>query len=326
MERAGGLQPFASAQAELTRLTITPNGPVTTITNFDIKKAMQDDPLNNFSLQPYDYINVHAIPDWQLHQKVVIAGEVKFPGTYAIRKGERLSSLLERAGGYTDKAYLQGASFQRERVRNLQQTQMQQMVDRLELELMASGTTDISSSLSSDEARILSEEMKQKRAFIASLRQIQAQGRVVIMLDQIDRLKNGQYDVELEEADQIIIPTNPETIQVIGAVFNQSSFFYQKGKSYSDYVTLCGGYTDSADTDNVYILKTNGTAVKPSGGFSWDSDSHKWTYGNAQSMQPGDTVVVPQKLDRIAWLREAKDFTQVLYQIAVTAGVLIIAF
>ena len=182
IERAGGLQPFASAQAELTRLTITPEGPVTTVTDFDIKLAMQNDPLNNLSLQAYDYINIRTVPDWQLYRKVAITGEVKFPGTYAIRKGERLSSLLERAGSYTDKAYLVGTIFKRERVRALEQRQIQQMVDRLEMELMASGTSDISSSLSSDEARILAEEMKQKRAFIDSLRKIEPQGRVVVKL------------------------------------------------------------------------------------------------------------------------------------------------
>ena len=143
--------------------------------------------------------------------------------------------------------------------------------------------------------------------------------------DQIERLKQSIYDIELEDGDEIFIPMNPKTVQVIGAVFNQSTFVYQQGRDYSKYVDLCGGYSDSADTDNLYIIKVNGTAVRPQGSVFWDKVTHKWFLGS-RDMDPGDTIVVPHKLTTIAWLRETKDLTQILYQVAVAAGVMLIAF
>ena len=88
---------------------------------------------------------------------------------------------------------------------------------------------------------------------------------MVIQFDQIEQLKQSPYDLELEDGDEIYIPMNPKTVQVIGAVFNQASFVFQQGQDYSKYVDLCGGYTDSADTDSLYILKVNGRAVRHQG-------------------------------------------------------------
>jgi polysaccharide biosynthesis/export protein len=326
VNRAGGLQKYAASEAEVTRLTITPEGPKTNVMKIDVKRALAGDPEHNLLLQRYDYILVHSVPDWQNHQKAEFIGELKFPGTYAVQRGERLSSLLERAGGYTDKAYLKGAIVKRVSVKALQQLQMKAMIDRLEAELLASGSAEVSTAATPDEAKIFAEENKQKRTFLANLRQIEPSGRMVVQFDQIDRLKNSPYDIEIEEGDVIVIPKNPQSIQVIGAVFGQSSFVYQKGKNYFNYIELCGGYTDSADKHNTYILKSNGTAIKPTGSMFWDKMSHKWNYGYAHDLDPGDTIVVPQKLDKIAWLRNIKDVTQIFFQIATTAGVLFLAF
>ena len=180
LERAGGLRPYASDQGELTRLTITQNGPITTVATFDAKRALLDDPAHNVTLQEYDYLLVRTVPDWQLLQTVSIGGEVQFPATYAVRKGEKLSSVLTRAGGYTDKAYLKGGVFKRQSVKALQQKQLLKMVNRLETELFASATADVSSALTIDEAKIYAEENRQKRGFVENLRQVEAQGRTVI--------------------------------------------------------------------------------------------------------------------------------------------------
>ena len=321
LERAGGLQVYAASTAELTRLTITPDGPQTNVTSFDIRHALEGDPANNFSMQRYDYVKVHAVPDWQLYRKADVEGEVRFPGVFALRKGEKLSSFLERAGGYTDKAYLPGIIFTRQSVRDLQQRQLKEMIDRLEGELLAAGSAGVSTAATADEAKILAEESRQKQLFLNNLRQVQASGRMVVKFDRIDRLKNGPYDIEIEEGDTIVVPRNPQSIQVIGAVFSQGSFVYQKDKGYKHYINLCGGFTDSADDDNTYILKTNGAAVKPSSGVFWDKESSKWTYGNGRQLEPGDTIVVPPDLSKFAWLRNAKDIMQILFQVMTSAGI-----
>jgi protein involved in polysaccharide export with SLBB domain len=325
---SGGLLYYASDITEITRVRVTQSGPQTERLVIDLAKAMKDDPQHNITLEINDYLFVRTIPEWQLYRTVTISGEVKFPGQYTIKKGERLSSLIERAGGYTDKAYLRGAVFTRQRVRELQQRHLNEMITRLERELLARGAAETATALTPEEARIKEYEIRRSREFIAKLKEVKAQGRMVINLAEPDLLKKTPYDIELEEGDSLFIPSNPHSVQVIGAVYNQTAFVYDKDKSISRYIDLAGGYTEYADKKRVYILKVDGTAVRPGGGFlgiSWSKDLNRWEFGS-HDIEPGDTIVVPEKLERITWMREIKDLTQILYQIAVTAGVLFVAF
>lgn len=326
---AGGLKYYAySKETELTRVHVTDKGPVTEKIIINLEKALSDDPESNIPLKENDYLFVRSVPEWDLYKTVTLQGEVKFPGTYTIQKGERLSSLIDRAGGFTDKAYLRGAVFTRERVRELQQKQLNEMVGRLERELMSAGTSMVATAVTPDEAKLVQMEIEQKKQFIARLRGVKASGRIVINLYPQDKLKQTPYDIELEDGDSIYIPSDPKTVQVIGSVYNQSAFVYDKDKNYSYYIDLAGGYTENADKKNTYILKANGMATKPGSGLfgiAWSKGSNRWEFGS-QQLEAGDTIVVPEKLERIAWMRNIKDITQILYQIAVTAGVLIVAF
>lgn len=326
---AGGLQYYAFGRmAELTRVDITDEGPATRKILIDLEKALAGDTESNIVLQNNDYLFVRTIPEWKLYQNVRIEGEVRFPGTYTIVKGETLSSLIRRAGGYTDKAYLRGAVFTRIRIMELQQQQLTERIERLEREVLERGSTEIATAASAEEARIKESEIKQMRDFIEKLKGVKAKGRMAVVLKEPELLKDTLYDIELEEGDILFIPSNPQSIQVMGAVFNQTAFVYDNSKSLSRYVDLAGGYTETADKGRVYILKVDGTAVRPGGGLSlgsWNSDSNRWEFGN-RDLEPGDTIVVPEKLEKIAWMRNIKDITQILYQIATTAGVLIVAF
>ncbi len=326
---AGGLKYYAyTKEAELTRVTPTPKGPETKKIIISLEKALQGDPEHNILLQEDDYIFIRAVPEWELYRTVTITGEVKFPGTYTIKKGEKLSSLLERAGGFTEKAYLKGAIFIRQSVKELQQKQLDEMIDRLERELMSVSSASVATAMTPEEVRILQIETEQKRQFIQRLRQLRAIGRIVVKLDEPERLKNTPYDIELEEGDSIYIPQKPNTVQVLGSVYNQGAFVYDPNKNYLDYIELAGGFTENADKKNIYILKVDGSAVKPGKGLlglRWNQASKRWELGGSE-LEPGDTIIVPEKLHKIAWMREIKDITQILYQIAVATGVVIAAF
>ena len=115
---AGGLlQQADKSEAEITRVTITPQGPETTRLNIRLFGALNNLPRDNVVLKPNDYLFIRTVPDWDIYKTVQIAGEVKSPGTYAIKKGETLSSVLARAGGFTDRAYLLGGVLIRESTR-----------------------------------------------------------------------------------------------------------------------------------------------------------------------------------------------------------------
>jgi protein involved in polysaccharide export with SLBB domain len=316
---AGGLKYYAyNKEAELTRVYVTDRGPETEKIIIEPEKAMAGDPEDNILLKEEDYLFIRTIPEWKLYQTVTISGEVNFPGTYTIKKGERLSSLIERAGRFTDKAYLRGTLFTRERVRDLQQRQLDEMVERLERELLGAGAAEIATAISPEEARIKEFEIRQKKEFVAKLRTVKVKGRMVLKITEPEKLKNTSYDIELEEGDSLFVPTNPMTVQVIGSVYNQTAFIYERSKGYKHYIDLAGGYTENADDDNVYMLKIDGTAVKLGGGL--------FSFARNVQVESGDTIVVPEELEKIAWMREIKDLSQILYQIAVTAGVLIVAF
>lgn len=316
---AGGLKYFAYVKdAELTRVTPTSSGPKTEKILINLEKAVKKVPESDLELKQDDYLFIRSVPEWDLYKKVELKGEVKFPGTYTIKKGERLSDLIERAGGFTDKAYLPAATFIRQSIKAVQQRNINDMVDRLERELLSTGVAEVATVLSVEEAKAKEVEIKQKQEFVKRLRNVKALGRVAIKLDVPEKLKNSFYDIELEDGDEIIIPTNPNTIFVVGSVYNQTVFVYKSDENVDYYLNLAGGLTDNANGKAIYVLKADGNAERTKNGF--------FGFGSVTKLMPGDTIVVPEKLERIVWMKNIKDITQILYQIAVTAGVLIVAF
>ncbi len=324
---SGGLKYYASAkEAELTRVKPTPEGPVTEKITVYPSSALQGNPEADILLQENDYLFVRAIPEWDLYKLVTVGGQVMYPGAYSVDKREKLSSLLTRAGGFTDVAYLQGAVLVRESVKRLQQEQINRMVDKLQRELLSSGSVNIGTASTPEEAKILQEQEKQKALFLESLRHLQAQGRLIITLDRLDKLRGSQNDIELEEGDSLYIPTKPATIQVIGAVYNPSAMLFEQGRDVSYYIRMSGGFSENADSKNTYVLKVNGRALKPKGKFlAWDRDSNSWRSSGYADLQPGDTIVVPERLEKVAWMRNIKDIAQILFQVGTAAGVVVAA-
>lgn len=297
----------------------------------NLQEALKGNPLHNIPLKPFDHLFVKRIANWGAETYVNVSGELFFPGRYIIRKGEKLSSLIERAGGYTDKAYLRGAVFKRESVRELQQKGMEDMVKRLENDLLIEGGATISSSLSREEVEAKKVELAQKQKFVAGLYQLKATGRMSINLFNLRLLKGSEYDIELEDKDSLYIPQKSSAVNVSGAVMSQGSYLYSGKLDVDDYISMAGGYTRYADSDNSYILKVDGSARRVSSGFlNWNTNKSRWeltAFGEKiMEIEPGDMIVVPEKVERIAWLREVRDITQILMQMAVTAGIAIKMF
>lgn len=318
---AGGLKREAfPLEAEMTRVIPTLDGPLTEKIMVNPEKALEGDPQYDLPLQEDDYLFVRTVPEWTLYRTVQIEGEARFPGTYTIKKGESLSSLIARAGGFTDKAYLKGAIFTRESVRELQQRQLDDAIDRLEQQLLSQSARTIEAALSPEAALQEEAAMGQRRALIGKMRAARAKGRIALHLAPLETFKGTPSDLTLEEGDRLAIPERPQQIQVIGAVYNQTAFIFDRDEDLSNYLEKAGGMTEDAEGDALYVLKVDGSAISRRQHGSW------WGGIMSLRLDPGDTIVVPEKVERIAWLREAKDITQILFQIATTAGVLIVAF
>ncbi|MFQ5543335.1 MAG: SLBB domain-containing protein [Nitrospiria bacterium] len=319
---AGGTKNYTFLEeAELTRISPTPIGPKIARKTINLRKAIAGDLQSNILLHEDDYLSVQTVPEWERYRTVKIEGEVRFPGTYTSKKGERLSSLIERAGGFTENAFLKGSVFTRESVQTLQQMRINQSIDRLEQQLLSQSATTIEAALTPEAVAQHQASIGQRKALLAKLRTAKAIGRVAITLDQLESFADTQSDLVLEEGDHLSIPERPQQVQVIGAVYNQNAFIYDQKATVSQYLKISGGMTQDADPKALYVLKVDGTAI------SRKMMRRFWGNGlMSLRLDPGDTIVVPESIEKIAWLREVKDFTQILYQMAVTAGVLIVAF
>ena len=274
ISKAGGVLYYSADHAELTRTSVTQSGPLTELIDINIPKALENDPEHNITMEVSDYLFIRTVPEWNIFQKVSISGEVKFPGEYIIKKNETLSSLIERAGGYTDSSYLRGSIFTRTRVKEIQQQSLAQMADRFERELFASSSVNLSTALSSEEITSKKVEAESKKDFVEALKKIKATGRMTIRLGHLRLLKGSEYDIELEEGDSLYIPRKNSVVNVLGSVMSRGSFVYSNDLGYKDYIGLAGGYTGQADKSNIYVLKVDGTAMKLSSSmFNWNDSN-----------------------------------------------------
>lgn len=328
IKMAGGLRPEASAAGELTRVKITEKGPVTERLMVDLAGAMKQEQGKDVTLEENDYLFVRTVPDWQLYRIVHLTGEVMHPGAYAVKKGEKLSSLIGRAGGFTDKAYLKGVFFARRSIQELQQKRLQETLSRLEAQMASMNLSKAAGAMSKEEAEVETQAAQRRMELLARLRQVKPTGRLVLQVAQPRALEGTPSDVELEDGDTIHVPERTGVVNVMGAVYNPSAFLYEPGKTVGHYLQLAGGPTPQADTGEIYVLKVDGRAVGPSRLSSlvtWNAEAYRFQVNDFQAryLDPGDTIVVPEDLERVPFLKGLKDITTVLYQIGVAAGVLV---
>ena len=314
--RAGGVLFFASDEAELTRVRVTQSGPETERLHVNLKQALSGDPSHNILLEVNDYLFVREVPEWDLYKTVRIEGEVRYPGTYTVHRGETLASLLSRAGGYAKDAYLAGAVFLRRSVAKLQQEQNQTMVDQMERELLAVGANEMSAATTADEAKQAQAAVEQKRRLLDSMKQLKAQGRLVVRLDEPSRMKGTPWDLQMEDGDVLRIPRNPQTVQVMGSVLNPTSFVYRPGTTVMDYIRQSGGFAADASPGRIYLVKMDGTAARldtGSGGLFGKK-------GPVVRLDPGDAIVVPMKVNTYAGFKQTRDWIDIIFKIAMSAA------
>ena len=325
---SGGLQKNAYFKnAEITRRMIDQEGMETDKIEIDLGKAMAEDPKHNILLQDYDHLIVRSIPELNIGMSVELKGQIRFPGSYPIKTGEKLSSVIERAGGFTSDAYLKGAILSRESAKKIQEKRRDDLIRQVEqYEYKGVGEAITEAMYGGDGEGITTSK---KQEYIAMLKAIPINGRVVIRLSEQDSFENSKYDVVLEDEDSLDIPRMPGIISVVGEVFNPTSIVYEKGKPIKYYLSCVGGLTKSAEKKQISVIKADGSVISNAQSrasrLSWDGDQHQWHFGGfmAIPLDPGDTIVVPRDVDRIPWLSITKDLTQIVFQIAVTAGVLV---
>ena len=261
----------------------------TKVIQFSPRALLEGSEADNHVLQRLDQVVVasqHRPPNL-----VLVEGELKRPGYFTIEMGERLSSVLKRAGGVTQNAFPAGLVLSRESVKLRQQAELERFVasERQRLTAQAAGGAAGASGLSTAavlstggglaEQQVLSLRLQQLEAITSRLEL----GRVVIRMDSIEQLEGTEDDIILEARDRILMPTPSQTVSIIGSVKNPSTVVYRPSLGLEDYLRQAGGLTEDANKKEMYVMRANGT-----------TDS---AYLAVKELRSGDTIVVPQKIE-----------------------------
>lgn len=260
------------------------------------------------------FSNISAVlPQNKQFKHVRVDGEVNRPGEYILPPNATLQDALQAAGGLTADAYVFGTEFTRESVRVTQQENYDRALRDLETEFTR--TTSTQRAISADEAAAQQARAAGVTRLIERMRAVRPNGRLVLQMSQ----KNPSLPVlRIEDGDRLAIPARPNTVSVFGSVFNAGSYLYRDGSSIDDVMRLAGGATRGADTASTFVLRANGSVVsarQESGWFSGNSFA-------ALPAVPGDTVFVPEELDKTTFTQSMKEWTQILYQFGLGAAAL----
>jgi len=273
---------------------------------------------DNVQLQPGDTVTIFsqqdvAVPMDKRRIFVRVEGEVNVPGVYQMTAGETLQSMLAKAGGTTSNAYLFGTAFYREDVRRQQELNLEKLVKRLESQARADQSRSVANSRSVTDVQ-LAEVRRQTESTaaaqaIARVSQLRPTGRISLGLDPRDKRFSLLPQLKLENGDRLVIPAQPEFVNIFGAVNVESSPLWRQGDRVNDYLKKAG-LTSEADEENIFLLRVDGSVVSRDSG-SWLSGG----FGGTEVM-PGDTIVVPEKFDKetrwTKFMAGAREWTQIL--------------
>jgi polysaccharide export outer membrane protein len=291
---------------------------------FDLGKLVLDhDSSANLELEPGDVVTIFSqsdirVPLDQQVKYVELEGEFVHSGFYSVLPDETLGDVVRRAGGLTPRAYLYGSEFTRESARAVQQQRLDDYVRSLTLEAergtqaLALSSNSSGSALSDVSAsRAVTEDM------IARLSRIKATGRIVLQFTPTSATINDIPALSLENGDKFVVPSAPGDVNVVGAVYDQNLYVYQKGRTLGYYLQLAGGTNRNADWRHAFLIRADGSVVSRThvkGSGFW-----KESFEGLQ-LNPGDTIIVPDKTLRPTALRGLIEWSQVFSQVALGAA------
>jgi protein involved in polysaccharide export with SLBB domain len=275
IELSGGLVDSAYSQsAEISRLDLS--NPRRAVSSIIVSDLTASSPM---LLEPSDQVEFRTIPEFRESLAITLEGEFVFPGTYVFEKGEMLSSVIQRAGGFSDEAFVDGSVFLRESLAQREQEEINRLLELLNDELSSNTLINANSDLEVDQGKIAAQ-----RAAIESLSNSVATGRLVVPLS--DVMAYRAADVVLKDGDRLIVPKFSQEVTILGEVRRPTSYLFNPNFSQADYIDQSGGFKERANKSDVYIVKASGEVIVPNRGlFKFRSADN--------SISPGDTIVVP---------------------------------
>jgi len=290
---AGGLKRSADTKsADLTRYAAA-GGPAEQL-QVSLASLQNGNVSEDLPLRAGDVLAIRQVPGWKdIGAAVTVRGEVMHPSTYGIEPSERLSSVLERAGGFSKEAYPYGAVLMRRDVRELESKNRLELIERIKEErvhIKALPEND------KDQTQAKATALAQVDATLTQMASNEPIGRVVIHISpNVKDWKNTAADIPLREGDELLVPKKPSVVTVNGQVFNPTAINAQPGRSAKWYLSQAGGLTPIADKKAVFVIRADGSII------SAKNNSSGWWSGDplSASLRPGDMVVVPEKAPKI---------------------------
>ncbi|MGH1455911.1 MAG: SLBB domain-containing protein [Alphaproteobacteria bacterium] len=233
---------------------------------------------------------------------VMIIGEVLHPGEYDILAGDKVSDLIERAGGLSEQAYPKGSIFSRESERKTEEIRFRSAAHQMEQRLAAA--------IERDKNPPDSTQIQMVRDLAKELSEIEAVGRITVETDPSILSTTPELDMYLEKGDRVYIPKRPLTVRVHGEILSPASLQFRKNKDPLDYIHEAGGFTYHADKDRTFVLYPDGSA-QPLRVNTWN---HTPIF-----IPPGSTIVVPRDPKPFDFMESAKDVGQILSNLAITS-------
>lgn len=276
---------------------------------------IRSEEFDTVHLKPGDILTIHQLSGWNdIGASVNLEGEVTYPGSYGLQEGERLSSVLRRAGGLRDTAYAAGAVLIRTQVKELEEKTRVELIHQIET---SSASARLGANLSGqDSTALLQAASAQQAEVLQRLKSQPASGRLVIHISaDINSWANTPADIEMHTGDVLTVPKRPGFVLVSGQVYNASAITYVPGKEASWYLRRAGGTNDVANRKEIFVVRANGSVIGRRSG--------EWYGANVLGtrLEPGDVIVVPQKIIGSLFWRNLLTVAQLSSSIAITAAV-----
>jgi protein involved in polysaccharide export with SLBB domain len=278
--------------------------------------VLKRSPDADATLKPGDVLTIHQITGWNdIGASIVIEGEVAHPGSYGFQEGEHLSDILRRAGGFRTTAYPEGAVLTRPDVATLEAKSREELIRQIEASSAAAHLSP--SAAGGEQGAALQMVQQQQNEILERLRRQPPNGRLVVHISSsIDSWAGTEADVEVRSGDVLRVPKRPGFVLVSGQAYSPSAITYMQGKSAEWYLSHAGGSTAIANRKEIFIIRANGDVIGRRSG--------NWFEGDVLStkMNPGDTIVVPQKISgpSMVW-RNLLITAQIATSLAITASV-----
>jgi len=255
--------------------------------NVPIAKAMLGEPDTDVRLHDGDVLTIKQVTGWKdVGASIAVNGEVIHPGTYGIQEGERLSSILMRAGGFRSDAYPYGVVFERKQVRQLEEENREQLIRQVRID---GANLTLIPDQDADQKMAKEAAVNQWQGALQKLQDEPPSGRLVIHITtNIRKWANTPADIQVRAGDVVYIPKRPNFVMVEGSVYNPTAVTYKPGKDAGWYLRQAGGPTNTANKKAVFVIRADGSVAGGAGGlFSGGVEK--------ASLHPGDLVMVPEK-------------------------------